>query len=168
MRGPNEARDGIVRLANQQAFTTLVLAMALFLFCAMGGALLVLGFVERDPRGIGEDIPFSSEVWKAESDDDPNVRLRMLHDLLDNVGLIGRRRDEIEALLGLPDSESWSDYYPNPGYHLGLGRIDWLDGPRRTGLILVYDEQSICRGTSAYYDEPIAQGVSARTRRRGK
>lgn len=153
--------DGAAPRSRRGCLLALVGTVVLFLLCSGGALYLGSSLLVQDTREIGPDAVFSSDAWRVASEES-NDRLTMLRDLVHRVGVIGRSRSELEAMLGPPTYESWSDSYPHPGYALGFGRIDWFDGPCTTPLILVYNDEGACVGYWAYYDGEIADGRSAR------
>lgn len=64
--------------------------------------------------------PFDAQQWRAADGDD---RCDMVDDLRDRVGLQGRNRDEVVALLGEPESHD----EPSDHYHLCPSFMDvWI------------------------------------------
>ena len=85
--------------------------------CGLGSSELT-----KQPR------PFNSQEWKSAEGD---ARCDMVDDLLDRVGLVGRSREEVIALLGEPETHD----DPPDHYHLcpsftdvWILEIRWKDG----------------------------------------
>lgn len=72
-------------------------------------------------KPVEEAIPFDRTVWleNPSSQYGHHARYLMVENLLDEHGLVGMSREEVEELLGPPDTERVNSYHPHPGWDLG-------------------------------------------------
>lgn len=77
----------------------------LFAFAALGLALLY-GWLAGGPYTSSLPRTFNSEGWKAA---EGNTRCGMITDLQHRVGVVGRTRAELYAMLGEPEDEDTND-----------------------------------------------------------
>jgi hypothetical protein len=104
----------------------------------VGALLLVLDKTFGIPNAVGyqhtslEEIlarrDFDGETWRKAAHSNDPVRLKMVDALLRKAHLVGKRRSEIEALLGPPDERR----------HLGYDYTYWL-GPERGFFSIDYE-----------------------------
>lgn len=96
--------------------------------------------------------PFSTEAWRAPDsrEGEWSPRRAMVEDLLRRHPLVGMQRADVEALLGPPDHEPWSDLYPGAGYELGLPYPGGLGDSDYTPLLLTYDARGIVRDVRVF------------------
>jgi len=105
---------------------------------------------------------FSEIQWaKYEKDIAGNSdRLNMIPDIICNKLKKGMNKDEVITILGKPDSENWSSYYPYLGWSNGKYQGESSDG---TGLFIKFNENNKLQdifspywlGTKSYYSSPF-------------
>jgi len=93
----------------------------------MAGALAVTGCL-GETRYAKYPGPFDAQKWQAAEGDD---RCNMVDDLRERIGLDGKSRPEVTALLGEPEAHDGSPdhYYLCPSFlDVWILEVHWEDG----------------------------------------
>jgi len=120
--------------------TQLVVLTVLFAMSAPCLLCVGAGLLAPNTHTMHVDRPFDHDAWPAFEYDDAtgfSSRLPMAASLVRKGTLDRMTREEVEALLGPPDHETWSGPYPYPGWE--VGRPDDAGSSDSTGLMVEFD-----------------------------
>ncbi len=85
-------------------------------------------------------VKFDSDKWKRSdlnTEENRDLRWKMMNDLRKNHELVGMKKSEIEKLLGKPDSETKSEYR----YYLGMTGT----GINTGSLTIIFNESEVVK-----------------------